>query len=249
MFNLNTDTVSLIDYQLKSPTLAKVLLSFTGKHTQESIRQTMARHFDGLAEVVANSFRIVADNVAVGFVRANQEMRVVDNKELSAKYRVVSSNTFMSAEDRSLWTKKDGAAGPFLVRQGQEDLSELCASVRHTRPDLPGLRHISQPVAAKSELLAFVTEQGEMDYGFAVSHSQDKVRVVSFYSRTPRVVDYGNVVSIVPVALDRAVKAAVQAGLKPAEKSDAIAYWKQLYSYDPDYMQEVIREVNEDSVA
>ena len=249
MFKMKTSTVALTDFEMRSPTLARVILSLTGKHTKESIHAALAAKFDGLAAPVANSFRMVTDTVAVGFIKANKEVRAVDTQELKAKYRVVSSNVFMSAEDKSLWAKQEGAAGTYLTRQGQEDLSELMAGVKHSRTDVPALRHLSTPVAAKSELLAYVTSEGNMDYGFAVAHKGAQVKVVSFYGRVPRVIDYSSVVSIVPVVLDKQIKASVTAGLSDKEKSDAVSYWKKLYSYDPDYMQEVVRQVEEDATA
>ena len=246
---MNTATVALTDYELKTPTLAKVILSLTGKHTPETIHAALAEKFDGLAAPVANSFRMVNETVAVGFIKANKEVRPVSQEELKAKYRVMSSNVFMSAEDKSLWTKQEGAAGTYLMRQGHEDLTALMAGVSHHRSDVPALRHLAMPVAAKNELLAYVTQEGNMDYGFAVAHKDSQVKVVSFYGRVPRVIDYSNVVSIVPVQIDKAIKAQVLAGLSAEEKSDAKAYWKQLYSFAPDYMQEVIRQVEEDATA
>lgn len=246
---MNVNTVALTDYQMRSPTLAKVMVSFTGKQNKDTIHAAIAEKFDGLAAPVEGSFRIVADNVAVGFLRANQEVRVLDEKKINASYKLVSSNIFMSKEDKSLWTKQEGRAGSYLTRQGQEDLSALVASVKHNRTDVPALRHLAIAKAAKSELLAYVDANGSMDYGFAVASDAAKVKVVSFYSRHSKVVDYNDVVSIVPVQVNRELKAKVQAALTPKEKSDAVAYWRQLYSFAPDYLREVIQQVEEDAVA
>lgn len=247
--SMNVNTVALTDYRLKSPTLAKVIVAFTGRHSPASIREALVAKFDGQAMPIENSFRIVGPNAAVGFVRANTEVRALDPKEVQAKYRVVSSNVLMDASDKSLWSKKEGAAGVYLTRQGQEDLTALMASTRHNRTDVPALRHLATPLAAKSELVAFVTPGGDMDYGFAVAQDNAKVKLVSFYGRSTQIVDYDNVVSIIPVQLDREIKAKVTAGLSGAEKANAVSYWKQLYFYDPDYMNEVIRQVEEDAVA
>lgn len=248
--NVNTNTVSLTDYQLKSPTLAKVILSFTGHHTKESIRAAVVEQLDGAASVVENSFRVVSKGVAVGFLKANREVRAIEPTELKAGYKLVGSNIFMDAKDKSLWSKREGAAGVYLTRQGHEDLSELLEASQHNnRTDVPKLHHLAIAKAAPSELLAFVTPEGSMDYGFPVAQKDDRVKVVSFYGRVPSIVSYNDVVSITPVTLDSETKTKIQAGLTRAEKDNAIAYWKALYSYDPDYMQKVIEEVEEDTVA
>jgi hypothetical protein len=78
-------TVSLTDYELMSPKLAKVMISFTGKFNKESIRASLLEKFDNRAAPVEDSFREVRAGVAVGFLRANREVRVLDQQELRAR--------------------------------------------------------------------------------------------------------------------------------------------------------------------
>src|ERR1700676_2545328 len=132
-----TNTVSITDYQMKTATLAKVIVSFTGKQTKDELRASLLQKFDGLAAPVEDSFRIVKAGVAVGFIRANKEVRVVNDKELRASYRVMSSNIMMDNADKSLWEIREGKAGKFLARHGHEDLSELVNASVNRRSDVP----------------------------------------------------------------------------------------------------------------
>jgi hypothetical protein len=111
-----TKTVSITDYDMLSPTLARVVIAYTGRQTKESIRATILEKTDNLAAPVENSFRIVKANsvggIAVGYLRANKEVRVIDEKEIRAGYRVMSSNIMMDNSDRSLWERRsDGLVG------------------------------------------------------------------------------------------------------------------------------------------
>src|SRR5271167_1679662 len=114
--NVSTTTVAITDYKMKSETLAKVIVSFTGSQSKEELRSALLEKFDGLAAPVEDSFRIVKAGVAVGFVRANKEVRVVSDKEIRASYKVMSSNIMMDNDDKSLWEVREGKAGKFLAR-------------------------------------------------------------------------------------------------------------------------------------
>jgi len=141
------NTIAITDYELQSPTLARVIVSYTGHMTREQIRANLLEQFDNQAAPVENSFHIIKSHnnggAAVGFVRANKEVRVVDDKEIRAGYRMMASNIMMDNADRSLWEVREGRGGKFLARHGQEDLSELVEAKLQRRQDIPALRHIA----------------------------------------------------------------------------------------------------------
>src|SRR5271167_4097532 len=166
---ISTQTVAITDFKMKSETLAKVLVSFTGNQTKEELRASLLQKFDGLAAPVEDSFRIVKAGVAVGFIRANKEIRVVSDKELRASYKVMSSNIMMDDADKSLWEIREGKAGKFLARHGHEDLSELVNASVHRRSDIPALRSLQIAKAASGEFVSFVSKSGDMDHGFVVA--------------------------------------------------------------------------------
>ena len=240
------DTVSVTDFKMQSATLAKVIVSFTGKQTKDQLRAALQDKFNNLAAPVEDSFRIIKAGVAVGFVRANKEVRVVNDKELRASYRVMSSNIMMDNDDKSLWEVRQGKAGKFLARHGHEDLSELVNASVNRRTDIPALRHIQIAKAASGEFVSFVSKTGDMDHGFVVASSDKQLKIVSTTSDTAVVVDYDVVTAISPVPVHKAfAKQMAKAGISRADKDQAVEYWKQYYKYAPDYLAEVVQQVNE----
>jgi hypothetical protein len=245
-----TQTVAITDYQMKSPTLAKVIVSFTGSQTKDELRAALSEKFEGLAAPVEDSFRIVRAGVAVGFVRANKEVRVVNDKELRASYRVMSSNIMMDNADKTLWEVREGKAGKFLARHGHEDLSELVNASVNRRTDIPAIRHIQIAKAAPGEFVSYVSKTGDMDHGFCVASSDKQVKVVSMSSRSATVVDYDVVTAISQVPIHKAfVKEMATAGISRQDKQQQIEYWTKLYSWAPEYLDEKISQVNEGTLA
>jgi hypothetical protein len=245
-----TNTVAITDYKMQTPTLAKVIVSFTGKQTKDELRAALLDKFDGLAAPVDDSFRIVKAGVAVGFIRANKEVRVVNDKELRASYRVMSSNIMMDNADKSLWEVREGKAGKFLARHGHEDLSELVNASTNRRQDIPAIRHIQIAKAAPGEFVSFVSKTGDMDHGFCVASSDKQVKVVSMTSRTAVVADYEVVTAISQVPIHKAfVKEMARAGVSRSDKDQQIEYWTKLYSWAPDYLEQRIQDVNEGTLA
>lgn len=252
MFNLNAkaaNTVNITDYELVSPVLARVIIAYTGKHTPASLRAALAEKLEGAATVVEASFREVQNGVAVGFVKALREVQAISDQELTAKFRVMSSNIVMNAEDRSLWTVKQGAASKYIARKDQPELTELAASVVQRNTSVPGLRHLTMAKAGKSELVAYVTASGDMDYGFAVGTNDKQTKLVSALNGHTHVIGNDSVVGLTQIALDKETKAQVTAALSNEQKKDAVAYWTALFSYAPDYLREVVRQVEADTIA
>jgi hypothetical protein len=73
--------------------------------------------------------------------------------------------------------------------------------------------------------------------------------VMSFKRRQPVTVGYESVVSISPVVIPASLHTQVVASLTNEEKKKANDYWAKLYSYDPAYLREVQKQVNEGTVA
>ena len=248
--SISTSTVAITDFKMKSETLAKVVVSFTGSQTKDELRASLLQKFDGLAAPVEDSFRIVKAGVAVGFIRANKEIRVVNDKELRAAYRVMSSNIMMDNTDKSLWEIREGKAGKFLARHGHEDLSELVNASVNRRQEIPGIRHIQIAKAARGEFVSFVSKSGDLDHGFAVASSATQVKVVSLASKSPVVVDYDTVTAISQIPIHKAfAKKMATAGISRQEKDKEITYYTELYSWAPDYLEEKTRQINEGTLA
>lgn len=236
-------TANITDYRLKTDTLAKVIVSYTGEFDAQEMREHLAKKMDCKAVPVAASFKRVAPGVAVGFVRANQEVRTPTKSELKA-YRVMSSNILMDNEDRSLWEVKSTGNGKYLTRRGQEDLSALMQASVQRRPDVPALRQLAIARASRSEVVAFVDAEGDVDHGFALATTDEKVKVLSFSRRVPLIVEYDNVVSISPVTIPAHIHKVVAGSMSPQEKKDEKAYYERLFGFAPEYVREISRQID-----
>jgi hypothetical protein len=246
------NTISLTDYELKSPTLARVILSFTGKFSKEQVRAAFSEMTNNRMAIVDDSFQEVRANVAVGFVRANREIRIVDDQaELRASYRAMgSSNIMMSEVDNSLWEVKKGKGGTYLARHGHEDLSELMTAHVQRRTDVTRLAQLSTASTTPGEFISYVTASGDMDHGFVVQANSTKAKIVSYARGESVVVGLDMVTAMSRVPLKKSfVQKMLTAGISREDKNQANEYWKQLYSYDPAYLSDVIKQVNEGTMA
>lgn len=245
---LSPNTVSITDYKIVGTQLAKVIIAFTGRQSTEELSASICAQLKHLAAPVETSFRIVKDGVAVGFVRATREVRPIEEQELRASYRVVSSNIMMDNKDKTMWEVKKSSAGMYLARQGHEDLSELVNASVNPRTGVPRLHHLSMATAAAHEFVAFASESGDMDYGFCVGTSKDKskLRIVSSTTNSPIVISTEVVASVCNVPVPKeAHKAITAAGLDREDTAKSIAYYEKLYGYSPEYLAEVVKQVED----
>jgi hypothetical protein len=249
------NTVAITDYKIDpaSPNLAQVVISYTGKFDKETLRASLREKFDNRVAPVEDSFHEIKAGAAVGFLRANREVRMPDTQELRASYRKVgASNIMMSDADNSLWEVKEGKSGKYLARTGQEDLSELVQASVNRRTDIPGLRHLATASVANNEFVSFVSKSGDLDHGFVMATNKEntKIKLVSFATRTDTIVPLENVTAISRVPLPQSfVQQMATAGISREEKSQASDYWKKLYEYAPNYLSDVLDQVDHDTVA
>lgn len=242
---MDTNTISITDYQMVNKRLARVVVAFTGNMQKEEVRDRIAERFDNLATVVPNSFQLVKANVAVGFLRANKEVRVVTEKEVRASYRTLASNIMMDNRDRSLWEVKEGDGGKYLARHGHEDLSELVSAKVHHRQDIPKVHHIATAAAVAGEFATFVSKTGEVEHGFVLQANATHAKVLPISTRVPEVVANVQITQLSRVPVRKSVHAQiVKAGIISAEeKAKSKEYYEKLYGYDADYLAQVINEI------
>lgn len=250
---LSNTSVAITDHRMVAANLARVIVTYTGKQTRESLTAAVSAALDHQGAAVENSFRSLRPGVAVGYVRANTQVRVVENDmELRANYKAMltasDANIMMDNRDRTLWELKTGAGGKFLARHGHEDLSELIEASTISRQDIPRINQLSVNAAARREFVAFASASGEMDYGFCIGYSEAKkaLRVVSASSREPVIIPEAAVASIVQAKIPAAThQHLTNAGISRKDAKEEEKYYKELYGYDPEYMNEVIRQVND----
>lgn len=250
-----TKTLVITDYKVVRPNLARVVISTTGQLTRSEVAELINKKLGYLAAAVENSFRSLSKGAAVGFVRANRSIRELDDAALkrgdvTARYTVMSSNMLMDKQDRTLWEVKSGPAGKYIARHGHEDLSELVeASVDRTVSGTPKLSRITMARAARHEFAAFCTNTGSMDYGFVLQAGDSHCEVFSASTSRQTVVANEMMVALQPVTIDPTMHREVMARVQTEEeRATAAAYWKTLFSYAPEYADQLVKFVNESAV-
>lgn len=176
-FDQRADSIvaGLHDFELVSPTLARVIMTFNAPcRDRETAALAIAKVFGGKASAVAGSFRPVASMslpAMYGFVKLNREVRAYE-ESAQKQYKAMASNLLMDASDDSLWEVRSGSAGKMLVRQNQDDLSELMITARVRQHNAPTLATIvTNPV--EREYAAFVDPDSEqVRYGYVLAFGE-----------------------------------------------------------------------------
>ena len=248
-----TKTLSLTDYKLIKPTLAKVIVATTGTISKEEMADMLCANLRYLASPVEGSFRKLTKDSAIGFIRANKQTRELDQAgkkgDLTARYKVMGSNLLMDKQDRTLWEVRSGPTGSYIARHGNEDLSELVEASVQNRADIPRVGRVTMAKAAVSEFAAYCTANGVMDYGFVTRSNDSAAEVISAATQQKTVVRNEMIAGLYPVTVDREVHKQVMARLMTGEeKAKAADYWRTLFSYAPDYADELVKAVNETAV-
>lgn len=243
------NTVAITDYTMVSPSLARVIISYTGSPDKSFINNTLVKKFKGLAAPVEASFRSLDNNSAVGYVHLNREVRATNEKQIRAGYKVLSKNILMSNEDDSLWEVKKGAGSIYLARHGEEDLSSIVQSTLSHNSTAPRFGLVASVMPQPKELAAYVTNTGDMDYGFVTKVGTKKVAIVSRATGKPVIMNSDRIVASyeaeIPVSMDKKIRKKLIAETTDEAKATMEDYYRELYGYDPNYMNEVIKSIEE----
>lgn len=257
---VNTFTVSLQDHQMVTPTLARVVLSWTGQQPDRSeVAASIADLFNGLASPVESSFRSLQSgpvSVAIGFVKANREVKEYTS-EIAAnqgRYKAMASNLLMDREDQSLWEVHSGSTGKFLVKKGNEDLSELVHLATARKATLPTLAQVASVPAEVQEFAAFVdpTVQ-EVMHGYIVGRADGgKVHVLAFEGDgQDQEIPEDLLVEVVNLdGKDQEAAKIKMSAEVAADRGAMVSYYTKLFgSYAPDYLKNVITMIDSHSIA
>ena len=242
-------TLNIYDYQVKA-NVAKVLVSYTGDIGRDDFYKMISQKMKGLASPVHNSFRKMREGIALGFLRANREVRVESDEVISKRYKnIASANLLMDKQDDSLWSVEKGTSGKFLTRHGDEDLASLIQKAGYRRPELPRLSMINTASVAQKDFVAFVSADNDVDHGFVLNAKTDKVDVVSFDRLASVTINPESIISVASVDIPEKLHALVSASLTEDQKKKEKDYWTQLYGYGPDFLRETIKQVDESTFA
>ncbi len=251
--------VSINEYKLVNSRVASIIVATTGPVNSAELRSAVQARLSDAVSPIAGSFRwLDADRTAAhGFVARVNPCVMLDGKTpVESGFRMVASNMYLSEADQSTWDLKSGGAGQYMVRHGEDDLGELLeASRAGSRSGAPRMAAIASAVAQPTEFVAFVNSMGtaapSMDYGFCVGVEGDKYRLVCSTYDKPITVRANEVVSV--HTLDNKEIAALYASgssknkiaASAYDKAGSAEYYKKLYSYAPDYLKLVLKEIDE----
>lgn len=253
---LNTTTANLQDFEMISPSVARVCISMSGAFPSRSeVRSAIASLFKGMASPVEASFRNLSESggikTVIGFVKASAEVRPFE-EATNGRMKAMASNLLMDDTDKSMWEIRAGSTGKYLVKQGNEDLSELASLAVSRKVGLPSLAHVANVTAAKTEFAAFLDKKmEEVQFGFVVASTDDGLEVLPFDGD-------GDVETVTPeqlvqvVNLDGEDTQATGMEMSAAvmnDKSAMIEYYKKAYQHAPDYVAKVIEQINQHAFA
>lgn len=259
-------SVNITDHKMVSPTLAKVVIAWTGNPMGNDVAEVLTAALDNMASPVEYSFRQLTDNSAVGFIRYQPLVQPWDENEVRASFKVMGShgNIMMDTRDRTLWEiKDDGLGNKFLARNGTENLAEMLeARVNKDVMSVPRLSRVVMARAVPGEFASFVNKFGDMDHGFVTHTKPEKCKVVSASTGEHVVVANEHIVSIVqvPVTQDhhKAVVAAVKGNESGKGDGESVDYWRELYKLwegtgvndsgaTKSYIDDIVHQVNSDT--
>lgn len=257
--NNRISTVALNDYKMVTPVLARTVITWTGAPTAKDIHSTVSAGLKNRASLVESSFRQIAPNAAVGFIRHQPAIEPFDDRVVRAHFKVMGSskNIMMDTRDRTLWQIKDGPGGKFLACTGQEQLAELIEAQVSGAGNGPALRRLQKLTASAGEFAAFVNASGDMDYGYVTRADDVKFEAFSVIARTCTTQKNEASVSFSQLPVMRRHHEAVVAALGSQGKN-AEAYYREMYKQWEDtgvddggmsksYLDKIIDQINSDS--
>lgn len=251
--------VSISEYRIINDRVAQVVVSTMNRMNSDHLEASLKERLGSAVSPIRGSFRWLNDEKTHmhGFVARVNACVMLDGKDPAKEgFRLVASNMYLSEADQSTWEMKPGAAGQYMVRHGDDDLTELLEASRSgVRNTAPRMSTIASAAVQPTEMVAFVNSMGSavpsMDYGFCVAVQNDQLRVVTSGYDNPITVRANEVVSvhtldakeIQSIYASGATKNKVQAS--GYDKAGSAAYYKKLYSYGPEYLKLVLKEIDE----
>lgn len=224
--------------------LAKVIVSFSvDSHDKDKNFLAVANLFDGMARPIEGSFRMIPSNqayAAVGFVTKNTEVRSCTVASLQ-KYKVMAGNLLMDETDESLWELKTTGGSKYITRHSEETLGELVAlaSIKH-HGELVKVGSLNQLVMASvqnGEYVVYVSPKSlEVKSGFVLA-SGDSIEVLDVENDSLEEIDED---SVIESAYLKTSEIAAEVSMpSQGSKSAMREYYKNLYSYAPDYFKKM----------
>lgn len=171
----STTAASITSFELVTPTLAKVVASFSSVDKgRNELLSAVAKATDHRAAPVEGSFRTVSsygNPAMVGFVKLNRETRPYEESAAS-KMVALASNMLMDETDDSLWdVRTDGNGGKMLCRQQSDALQQLMETARIRDSRAPKMTSILSSADTGNFVSYVDPDSEELRYGYVVATS------------------------------------------------------------------------------
>lgn len=248
---ISTFSLNVHDYQMVTPTLARVVLSYTGTmpDDSQSFRNQVASLFNQEATAVEGSFSALTRSgeikSIIGFVKASTQVVPYEEAvtaDTKGNFKAMASNLLMDQTDNSLWEVKSGATGKYLAKQGHSDLSELVHMATANVHGIPKFKQIATVPCAATEFACFVDKDSqEVMNGFVVASSEDSIKVLCFETNQVVEAGYDQLVEVNELTAEEAkIKDMEMSAETAANESTIIEYYRKAYPYAPEYVQKLI---------
>lgn len=248
---ISTFSLNVHDYQMVSPSLARVVLSYTGAMPDEAetVHNQVAALFNGEASAVVGSFSQLTRHgdikSLIGFVKASREVVPYEDKVTAGaegKFKAMASNLLMDTADNSMWEIKSGATGKYLAKQAHADLSELVHMATASVHGLPKFAQIAHVEAAAQEFATFVdVNSEEVLSGFVVASTEDSLKVMCFETKEVVEAHYSQLVEVVELdAVEAKIGDMEMTKEVAASESEMVEYYRKAYGYSPEYVSKII---------
>lgn len=249
-------SAAITEFRQLSPTVARVIATFVGTMAAAEAQERLVAVLKNRARPIAASFRWLEEGrAAIGYVTTTTPVREF-NDRVVANYQQITANMFMDPADESLWEVKSGVGGSYLTRKGDDNLAELLEASRISpRGSTPRMSSVLEASVRPHQFVAFV--QGDstlVDYGFCLSQGEKGgYTVLSSTSKNPVEVAADMLVGVYTVEMPATIRSAVEArasadktAVKAASDSaKMIDYYRRAYSYAPQYIEQIIRQIEQ----
>lgn len=252
--------VAINEYRLVNSRVAQVVVSSMFTSSSRDLQASLQERLPQSAQPIVGSFRWLnrEKTIAHGFVARVNPCVMLSGKDPAAEgFRLVASNMYLSDADQATWELKPGVAGSYMVRQGEDELADLLQASCSTTRSAPRLATIAAATPRPTEFVSFVNSLGNanpsVDYGFCSASAEDGsvLKLVTSALDTELTVRANEVISVHQLdnkevaSLYRAGAQRNQVASASYDKEGSVAYYKKLYGYAPDYLNLVIKEINE----
>jgi len=270
---MNFHVATINEYQLLTEKLARVTatLSHPNMGREQAFRALQDACPQGTTPVRGSFTWIDEDSPAkqyvLGYVYAAGPVLPIEENKVPNNFRRVNANLFMDETDEAVWEMKKGAGGAYLARNGHVDLAGVLETAAVSpKGSTPRMHKIAASAVDTHEAVTFVVEgshSAEVDSGFSLSRMENgSFMVFSNLEQKPVAVTIDRVISsfeIVKEALPTIPREEFKKVIASRSKqtaADAMTpkltpqeYWNLAYSYAPDYVAKILKQVDEMAAA